>query len=59
MSTNKKTEGPKLGKKDPKILSHKPPGNPLFQAARLEGKVRNFGIKNIGPQMKKGKRGDR
>lgn len=31
---------------------------PLWQAARLEGKVRNMGLKNLGKQ-RKGKRGDR
>lgn len=31
---------------------------PMWQAARLDGKVRNMGIKNLGRQ-RKGKRGDR
>ncbi|MFZ1655038.1 MAG: hypothetical protein WBO92_03465 [Candidatus Moraniibacteriota bacterium] len=36
----------------------KPAMPPMWQAARLEGKVRNMGIKNLGKQ-RKGKRGDR
>lgn len=52
-------EGAKKGKQDDKRIAHMPPRNPLFQASRLEGKVKNMGIKNLGNQMKKGKRGDR
>lgn len=36
----------------------KPAMPPMWQAARLEGKVKNMGIKNLGKQ-RKGKRGDR
>jgi hypothetical protein len=49
-STKKPAAAPKL--------PFKPAMPPLWQASRLEGKVKNMGIKNLGKQ-RKGKRGDR
>lgn len=56
-----KDKDTKQGKQDEKRLAKMPSRNPnpLFQAHRLEGKVKNLGIKNIGRQQKRGKRGDR
>ena len=51
MSSTKK---PSTAPKQP----FKPVMPPLWQAARLDGKQRNMGIKNLGKQ-RKGKRGDR
>ncbi len=59
MKTDDKNKDSKRGKQDSKLFAHKQPGNPMFQAHNLEGKVKNLGIKNIGRQQKKGKRGDR
>lgn len=49
-STKKPSSAPKA--------PFKPVMPPLWQAARLDGKQRNLGIKNLGKQ-RKGKRGDR
>ena len=49
-STKKPTPAPKA--------PFKPAMPAMWQAARLEGKVKNMGIKNLGKQ-RKGKRGDR
>lgn len=45
----------------PQVLEEKHQGYApdRFPAARLEGKVGNRGIKNVGKQSRKGKRGDR
>ena len=43
----------KRGKQNPALLSHKENINPMFEASRLEGKVKNMGIKNLGHQKKK------
>lgn len=44
----------KRGKNDENQFSHQPVGS-MHEAHRLEGKVRNVGIKNIGHQKKKSK----
>lgn len=50
----------KKGKQDEKLLAHGAPKNPMHQAAKLQGYMRNRGIKNIGHQQKKkSSRGDR
>ena len=43
----------KRGKRD-ENLSHQPVGS-MHEAHRLEGKVKNVGIKNVGHQKKKSK----
>jgi len=45
----------------PKVLQgkHKDYAPDRWPAARLEGKVENRGLKNVGRQTKKGKRGNR
>lgn len=45
----------KRGKQDPNLLSHKKYIKATFEAHRLEGKVKNVGIKNVGHQKKKSK----
>ncbi len=45
----------KRRKQDPNTLSHKENINPMYEAHRLEGKVKNVGIKNLGHQKKKSK----
>lgn len=50
-STKKPTPAPKA--------AFKPAMPPLWQAARMDGKQRNMGLKNLGGQKRKGKRGDR
>jgi hypothetical protein len=49
-STKKPTPAPKA--------PFKPAMPPMWQAARMDGKQRNMGIKNFGKQQR-GKRGDR
>lgn len=44
----------KRGKQDPNMLSHQGVGS-MHEAHRLEGKVKNVGIKNVGHQKKKSK----
>lgn len=44
----------KRGKRDLQVLSHQKVGS-MHEAARLEGKVKNVGIKNLGHQKKKSK----
>ncbi len=44
----------KRGKQDPNLLSHQNVGS-MHEASRLEGKVKNRGIKNLGHQKKKAK----
>jgi len=45
---------PKQGKQEePNTLAHKDNVNSMYEAHRLEGKVKNMGIKNIGHQKKK------
>lgn len=46
---------PKAGKKRESSVSHQKVGS-MHEAARLEGKVKNVGIKNLGHQKKKGKK---
>lgn len=53
VTTPEKTDD-KRGKQDPYALSHQPVGS-MHEAARLEGKVKNVGIKNLGHQKKKSK----
>lgn len=43
----------KRGKQDPASLSHKKVTRGTPEASRLEGKVQNLGIKNLGRQKKK------
>lgn len=44
----------KRGKQDVNALSHQPVGS-MHEAHRLEGKVKNISIKNLGHQKKKSK----
>jgi hypothetical protein len=44
----------KRGKRDENVLSHQSVGS-MHEAHRLEGKVKNVGIKNVGHQKKKSK----
>lgn len=44
----------KQGKREAGVLSHQPVGS-MHEAHRLEGKVKNIGIKNVGHQKKKAK----
>lgn len=44
----------KRSKQNPNVLSHQPVGS-MHEAHRLEGKVKNVGIKNVGHQKKKAK----
>lgn len=44
----------KRGKRDLNRLSRQPVGS-MHEAHRLEGKVKNVGIKNVGHQKKKSK----
>ena len=44
----------KQGKREAGVLSHQPVGS-MHEAHRLEGKVKNVGIKNVGHQKKKAK----
>lgn len=53
VTTPEKTDD-KRGKRDPYALSHQKVGS-MHEAARLEGKVKNVGIKNLGHQKKKSK----
>lgn len=53
-----KTKNTKKGKQEESRLSHQESKGSLYQAARLEGKVRNRGIKNIGDQKKKEAQGE-
>lgn len=43
----------KRGKQHPDLLPHKKNVKVTFEAHRLEGKVKNLGIKNLGHQKKK------
>lgn len=55
MLTPEKTDN-KRGKQDLNALSHKKNvGSMMYEATRLEGKVKNVGIKNLGHQKKKSK----
>lgn len=53
MSALRKKGDSKRGKQDPDLLPHKKDVKATFEAHRLEGKVKNVGIKNIGRQRKK------
>ena len=55
MRTFQEKNDDKRGKQDPNLLSHKKHIKATFEAHRLEGKVKNVGIKNIGHQKKKSK----
>lgn len=44
----------KRGQREMNVLSHQPVGS-MHEAHRLEGKVKNVGIKNVGHQKKKSK----
>ncbi len=54
MVTTPEKNDTKQGKRDPNMLSHQPVGS-MHEAHRLEGKVKNVGIKNVGHQKKKSK----
>lgn len=54
MLTREEKAGSKRGKQDPHRLSHQGIGS-MHEAHRLEGKVKNVGIKNVGHQAKKPK----
>jgi len=43
----------KRGKQDAASVSHKKIQPSTYQATRLEGKVQNLGIKNLGRQKRK------
>lgn len=45
----------KRGKQNPNLVAHKKTLKTMFEASRLEGKVKNVGIKNVGHQKKKSK----
>ncbi|MFZ2187116.1 MAG: hypothetical protein WAV46_00610 [Candidatus Moraniibacteriota bacterium] len=53
MATLKEQDGSKRGKRNPGLLSHKEIAPSTYEASRLEGKVQNLGIKNLGHQKKK------
>ncbi len=53
VTTPEKTDN-KRGKQDEHALSHQKVGS-MHEAHRLEGKVKNVGIKNVGHQKKKSK----
>lgn len=44
---------PKGGKRDSEVMAHRKNIHTGYEAHRLEGKVKNVGIKNIGHQKKK------
>lgn len=50
-----------MGSKLPPVLEEQHKGHvpDRWPAARLEGRVQNMGLKNLGKQARKGKRGDR
>ena len=48
-----RTSDPKRGKQDETTLPHKKDVHTGYDAHRLEGKVKNMGIKNLGHQKKK------
>lgn len=54
MVTTPEKNDTKQGKRDPNMLSHQSVGS-MHEAHRLEGKVKNVGIKNLGHQKKKPK----
>jgi hypothetical protein len=49
----RETNDSKRGKQDEMSLSHKKDVGSMHEAHRLEGKVKNVGIKNLGHQKKK------
>ncbi|MFZ2300188.1 MAG: hypothetical protein WAW00_03575 [Candidatus Moraniibacteriota bacterium] len=53
MASLKKKIDTKQGKKDPLLLAHQGHINTRWEAHRLEGKVKNRGIKNISRQKRK------
>ncbi len=53
MPTINEKSASKRGKQNPDLLSHKKVTRGTPEAARLEGKVQNLGIKNLGRQKKK------
>jgi hypothetical protein len=55
MTTLKKKGESKRGKQNPDLLAHIKDVKVTHEAHRLEGKVKNIGIKNIGHQKKKPK----
>jgi len=55
MVTTPEKSDSKRGKQDTTDQAHKKNINSMFQAHRLEGKVKNVGIKNLGHQKKKSK----
>ena len=53
MAITREKNDDKRGKQNPNALSHKENVNSMYEAHRLEGKVKNVGIKNLGHQKKK------
>ena len=53
-TTTPEQKDDKRGKRDAYALSYQPVGS-MHEAHRLEGKVKNVGIKNLGHQKKKSK----
>jgi hypothetical protein len=53
MPTINEKSASKRGKQNPDLLSHKKVMRETYEASRLEGKVQNLGIKNLGRQKKK------
>lgn len=53
MPAIRKKDASKQGKRNPDLLSHKKVMRETYEASRLEGKVQNLGIKNLGRQKKK------
>lgn len=56
MATFPEQSDNKQGKQNPDLLPHKKNVKVMFEAHRLEGKVKNLGIKNLGHQKKKSPR---
>lgn len=48
-----KKAGGKQGKKNPLLLTHKKNVKTTWETHRLEGKVKNRGIRNVGHQKRK------
>lgn len=56
MPTFQEQSDSKQGKQNPNLLPHKKNVKVTFEAHRLDGKVKNLGIKNLGHQKKKSAR---
>lgn len=55
MQMTKEKSDPKRGKQDSRLLAHIKDVKVMHETHRLEGKVKNVGIKNVGHQKKKSK----